>query len=1019
MRLSFWKLRGVFSGMGVLAACGCVAMVSGCASPGLQGDTVYEWRTLVGQPGGLGNVDGAGEAARFCQPHGVAIDGAGNVYVADYYNYAIRKIAPDGRVTTLAGCMGEPGSTDGTGNAARFDKPQGVAVDASGNVYVSDSGNHTIRKVTADGAVTTFAGRPGEQGHADGAGREARFRSPSGVAVDGGGNVYVADSYNHVIRKINASGSVSTLAGKVELKGGVTVGGFAEGKGAAAKFRTPRGVAVDGAGNVYVADTENAVIRKILPDGSVKTLAGSAGSVGYANGTGTVVRFSAPQSVAVDASGNLYVTDAGNQVVRKITQAGLASTVTNGLARFPSPRGIAVDRQGNLLVSDNDAQVISRIAVRGGVSVVAGCPSHHGSADGKGDAVRFNRPCGIVSDGQRLIVSDSFSQTLRTVSPDGVVTAWVGRSSATGGTDGTGTNATFFWPAGMARDGAGSVLVADSGNHTIRRVSQDGKAVTLAGSAGSSGYADGAGDKARFSWPADVAADRFGTCFVADRANHVIRKVAVNGETSTFAGSAGKAGRTDGAGGVARFNNPSGVAVDSVGNVYVADTGNQTLRKVMPGGEVTTLAGCAGMKGWSDGLGAQARFNGPSDLELDRAGNLYVTDRDNHMIRKVTPGGCVTTLGGQPNQMTCSDGFGTASRFAQPSGIWLDDAGTLYVADACNNRIAVGEPRVEERRVIVSPPVKTTSSAAKAPAAPMATEAYAWDVFVGQPGVSGIDDGNGNAARLSGPQGLALGPDGSLVVADGRAGALRKVSPEGTVTTVVSKHELLTSPIGVGVDSRGVCTVSDGSQALLVVTPRGEVRPLAGAAKKRGAADGAGQTARFDFVPGVCVDAAGSVFVADYNNHTVRRVTPDGTVTTMVGRAGQPGSVDGKGGAARLSRPVAIVTDKAGDLFVATENKIRRVTRQGDVTTVAAEITLGRLDGLAVDSGGNLYAADREQHVIWKVTSKGAVSKLGGSEQVMGGSGWLVTGLAVDRAGNIYVSDATRSCVMRGTPVHK
>jgi sugar lactone lactonase YvrE len=129
--------------------------------------------------------------------------------------------------------------------------------------------------------------------------------------------------------------------------------------------------------------------------------------------------------------------------------------------------------------------------------------------------------------------------------------------------------------------------------------------------------------------------------------------------------------------------------------------------------------------------------------------------------------------------------------------------------------------------------------------------------------------------------------------------------------------------------------------------------------------------------------------------------------------------VDGKGGAARLSRPVAIVTDKAGDLFVATENKIRRVTRQGDVTTVAAEITLGRLDGLAVDSGGNLYAADREQHVIWKVTSKGAVSKLGGSEQVMGGSGWLVTGLAVDRAGNIYVSDATRSCVMRGTPVHK
>jgi len=294
---------------------------------------------------------------------------------------------------------------------------------------------------------------------------------------------------------------------------------------------------------------------------------------------------------------------------------------------------------------------------------------------------------------------------------------------------------------------------------------------------------------------------------------------------------------------------------------------------------------------------------------------------------------------------------------------------------------------------------------------------YRWELFAGRPGESGAADGRGDAARLGGPQGLALGPDGALWVADSRSGSVRKIAPDGVVRTVVSRSEALRAPLGLVPNGAGGCVVSDASHTLIDVTSRGEVRPLAGVSGKRGASDGAGTSARFDFPPSVCAGPAGSVFVADHNNHTLRRVLPDGTVVTVAGRVGQAGAVDGKGREALLSRPVAVAAGRDGDVFVATENRIRRIARDGSVTTVAADARFGRFDGLAVDGQGNLYAADRERHVIWKVSPKGAVSKLGGSELAMGGSGWLVTGLAVDRDGAVYVSDAVRSCIMKGVPL--
>jgi hypothetical protein len=318
--------------------------------------------TLAGSAGQPGSSDGTGSAARFCKPWDAVVDSAGNVYVADAGNDEIRKITPSGVVTTLAGSAGQEGSNDGTGSAARFWYPEGVAVDSAGNVYVADTGNREIREITPSGVVTTLAGSAGQYGSSDGTGSAARFGGPApggpvGVAVDSAGNVYVGDYWNDEIRKITPSGVVTTLAGSA----GQT--GSSDGTGSAARFGGPMGVAVDSAGNVYVGDSENDEIRKITPSGVVTTVAGSAGQAGSSDGTGSAARFDYPEGVAVDIAGNVYVDDANNGEIREITPSGVVTTLagspgqigssdgTGSAARLEAS-GVAVDSVGNVYVNE-------------------------------------------------------------------------------------------------------------------------------------------------------------------------------------------------------------------------------------------------------------------------------------------------------------------------------------------------------------------------------------------------------------------------------------------------------------------------------------------------------------------------------------------------------------------------------------------------------------------------------------------------------------------------------------------
>ncbi len=321
--------------------------------------------TLAGEPLSSGGADGA--SARFHYPSGITADGAGNLYVADTDNDTIRKIVVStGAANTLAGLAGSAGAADGTGSDARFNNPAGVAVDGSGNVYVTDTLNNTLRLITASGAVRTLAGSPGTAGSTDGTGSGALFQGPQGLAIDIGGNLFVADANNHTIRKlVPSTGAVTTLAGLAGNSGSV------DGLGSAARFNFPAGVAVDWSGNVYVADTGNHTIRMISPSGQVTTLAGLAGYSGGADGTGSGARFNSPSDLAVDSSGNVYVADTDNFTIREIasltnavnTLAGLAGTSgsTDGLGsavRFFHPAGIAVDGSKNLYLADTDNDTI-------------------------------------------------------------------------------------------------------------------------------------------------------------------------------------------------------------------------------------------------------------------------------------------------------------------------------------------------------------------------------------------------------------------------------------------------------------------------------------------------------------------------------------------------------------------------------------------------------------------------------------------------------------------------------------
>jgi len=333
---------------------------------------------FAGSSGIVGSADGTGTAARFSQPAGLAIDNGGNLYVADSANATIRKITPLGVVTTLAGVASIRGVNDGTGATALFSSPTGLAIDAAGDLYVTDSTANTIRKITPAGAVTTVAGTPLARGELDGQGQAAQFNNPSGIAVDGAGNLFVADTFNDTIRKITPAGAVTTLAGSAGLSGTF------DGTGHLALFNQPIGVAIDGSGNILVADSGNSTIRRISSAGTVTTLAGIAAISGFRDGAGSSALFNQPQALVSSAAGYIFVADTGNALIREIATDETVSTPVLSLAPAAS-----VSTGGTVVGTVSG----------GGSSSTGGSSSSSSSSDGSNSATAGSASTGSSGGG--------------------------------------------------------------------------------------------------------------------------------------------------------------------------------------------------------------------------------------------------------------------------------------------------------------------------------------------------------------------------------------------------------------------------------------------------------------------------------------------------------------------------------------------------------------------------------------------------------------------------------------------
>ncbi len=1018
--------------------------------------------SLVAGTGAAKYQDGNGQAASFNLPRGIHRSPDGTLVIADRSNHRVRAINAQGQVSTVAG-SGTKGFLNGPGNSARFSSPEDVATGPDGTVYVADSANHRIRSVSTKGQVDTKAGN-GSATWKDGPGASASFNNPQGVAVDAKGQVFVADSYNHRIRRIDVNGVVTTVAGSGSA-------GFAEGKAAAAKFNYPYGLDVAGDGKIYVADGNNHRVRVISTSGVVTTFAGT-GTKASVDGALATAQFATPADVFMLKSGDLAVAEKDGHRVRLIKKTGLVLTVAgNGTAAYKEgagsaaqlnqPWGIAGDGAGNLFVADSANNRIRRFD--GGVkgcddgnactldtcntklgacqhdTLKAGDACDDGSACSTGDTCdavgqckgktkdcNDNSPCTTDScnafTGQCEYVAltkacnDGDACTLadvcvggKCVSGAGDVVNFCGSGTA-GYTDGAPTSARFYYPEDVAADAAGNVYVADRNNHRIRKITANGTASVLAGT-GSSSYLDGAGNVARFYYPAGVAVDSKGVVYVADSYNHRIRKVQANGTTSTLAGSS--SGWQDGVGTSARFSYPEGVDVDAGGNVYVADRANQRIRKITPSGAVTTLAG-TGSSGFVDGPAKSAKFSNPYDVAFGPQGDVFVADYNNQRVRRIAPDGSVTTFAGNGSKGT-SDGKGQGASLSGPRALAVDPLGNLLLADRDGSMI---------RRITADGVVFTLAGKAGA----------------------GYVNGKPATAKFNNPSGIAVGQDGSVYVADRSNHRVRKLKPTQTLCNDGDSctTDLCDKTTGKcdfkKIGSGGKC--EDGDACTV-----GETCSLAGkcaGGKPKVCSDGNPCTTdQCNSFSGGCFFAPAQAVCTDGQFCTVNDRCVDGKcvgdlsdVYTMAGSTA--GFVDAAGPKAKFNAPWDVAFDAKGNVFVAdrSNHRIRKVAANGLVTTLAGQSSASYLEGtgasarfyypsgVAVDKSGNVVVADTYNNRIRSVSPGGKTSLIAGQSSYgyTNGKGasarfYRPEGVAVDRnTGMIYVADTYNHRIRRVDP---
>ena len=1149
-------------------------------------------------------------------PQGVAVDASGSLFIADTSDNRVRKVGANGIISTVAGNGTNGYSGDGgAATNAELATPLGLAVDASGNLFIADYGNARIRRVGTNGIISTVAGNGIRASSGDGhAATNAALYDPQGVAVDASGNLFIADPNSDRVRKVDTNGIIAAVAGN----GSYGDGGDG-GPATSARLSFPNGVAVDASGNLFIADPVNALIRQVGSNGIITTAVGN-GRTGYSGdgGPSTHAELNGPEAVAVDASGNLFIADAGNARIRKVVfqrqsqtlvlnDAGAANagaydvvvsspagSVTSRVVTlqvwFPpaivtQPQSQAVAAGSNAALSvtatgtaplayqwyfdgaplagqTNAAWLLSAAAftdagsytvmvtnlygsvtsapavlnvgipptittqpvsqtnpVNGtasflvGVSgtgpltyqwqfdgvdlppnplitTVAGTGTSGYSGDGGAAAkAELNYPGGVALDASgNLFIADSANNLIRKVAANGIITTLAGNGTqGYSGDGGAATSAELGAPEGVALDASGNLFIADTSNNRVRKVGASGIITTVAGN-GTNGYSGdgGVATHAQLSLPWGVAVDTSGSLFIADENNNVIRIVGTNGVITTAAGNGAPGYSGDGgAAASAKLFNPTGVAVDAFGNLFIADCFNSRIRKVGTGGIITTVAG-NGTEGYSGDGGAAtgAALSLPRAVAVDAFGGLFIADGGNNRIREVGANGIITTLAGTGTQGYSGDGGPPAKAgLSSPVAVALDASGNLLVADSGNQRVRkvilqdpalvlnnVGSANVGSYDVVVSSPYGSVISRVVSlqvlfPPA-LVTQPQDQSVAIGSnlalsvaaTGAAPLDyqwyfDGAPLPGQTNAP--LLLSAAGSndagsyRVVVTNLYGSVTSVAAVVTVGIApaitaepVSQTNLLNGTVTLSVAASGTGPLTYQWQFNGANLPRGLITTVAGNGTTGYSGDGGAATnAELSYPYGVAFDALGNLFIADQNNHVVRKVGTNGIITTVAG-SGKPG-YSGDGGAAtnaELSAPSGVAVDASGNLFIADQNNnvIREVATYGIITTAVGNGTAGYSGdggeapnaelsapaGVAADASGNLFIADQDNNVIREAGAYGLITTVAGNGigRYSGDGGraasaelYAPAGVAADASGDLFIADRDNFCIRKVT----
>ena len=639
----------------------------------------YNISTIAGNGRLQFGAGGQATSARMVQPNYVAVDSAGNFYVSDMYFEQVFRVTPAGVITAYAGNGTQGFSGDGgQATAAELFSPAGLAVDSANNLYIADFGNYRIRKVAPDGVISTVA--------AVATGVEA-------VAVDASGNLYV--SSGELVVKVNAAGTVTPFAGN----GGSGYSGDNVPAISASLFN-PRGLCVDSAGNVYLADTQNNRIRKINTQGIITTVAGDA--TGGFTGDGvqaTSTSLFQPSGVAIDSKGDLFISDGLNARLRMVNPSGIISTVAGGgtslldggaLQASLGPLGIALDANGNVLVVEPGYRRVRRVVLaQESITTVAGqLPIANAGDNVPATSTPLLAPDGVAVDSiGNVYVSDYTDQRIRKISPSGIISTIAGNGIPGYTKSGQASAAEIGNPQDMSFDPLGDLYFIAG---VVQKIDINGAISMVAGAAGAGYGGDhGPATAALLLGPTDAVADAAGNIYISDRGNSVIRMVNPAGIITTFAGTNQLAyGGDGGPATAAQLFAPWQLALDKSGNLYIADWGNSRVRKINSSGIITTVAG-GGAGPIGDGGPATAASIGGNLLgvAVDAAGNLYITS--DARIRKVdATTGLISTIAGNGTPGFGGDGaLATNAMIHGANSITVDSAGSVYFSDETNLRV--------------------------------------------------------------------------------------------------------------------------------------------------------------------------------------------------------------------------------------------------------------------------------------------------------------------------------------------